>query len=317
FISYPVLETLRVLTEAGPDLAAAAAALEAREATYPHGGGEMVHGVHALALKTITLPPATHTNCYLLGTKEVIVVDPGTPFADEQERLVGYLEHLRGQGSRLREIWVTHYHADHIGAADLLRQRYGLPVAAHTDTRAALGDALRVDRQITDGETLTLADGASWQALDTPGHAHGHLCFHETRRGHLLSGDNILGMGTSVVPPSPEGSMVDYLASLRRVQRLNLGMIFPGHGPPVAAASGKIAQYLAHRQDREAKILDALRSPASPRELVAQVYTDVDPSLHALAESTVRAHLEKLEAEGKVTHAAGTYSRHPGPGALS
>jgi ribonuclease/clavin/mitogillin len=317
FISYPVLETLRVLAEAGDDLGAAAAVLEAREATYPHGGGEMVYGVHALALRTITLPPATHTNCYLLGNAEVVIVDPGTPFADEQERLLGYLEHLRGQGSRLREIWVTHYHADHIGAVDLLRQRYGLSVAAHADTRAALGDALRVDRQIADDEILTLADGASWQALHTPGHAHGHLCFHETRRGHLLSGDNILGMGTSVVPPSPEGSMVDYLASLRRVQRLKLGMIFPGHGPPVAAASGKIEQYLAHRQDREAKIFDALGSPASTREIVARVYTDVDPSLHVLAEATVRAHLEKLEAEGKVAHAAGIYSRRPVGDALS
>lgn len=303
-ITFPVLETLLILRDQGGDLGATGPHAEERSATaYPHGGGEMLSGVHLVPLRTVTLPPATHTNCYILGRRELVVVDPGPVDPDEQTRLLGYLEFLRGRGGQVKEIWLTHFHHDHVGAAQRLAETFGVPIAAHRDTAARLHGQVPVHRLIEDGETTgfaSLGHDSEWTALHTPGHAHGHLCFHEARRGHVLCGDNILGVGTTLVAPAPDGSMRDYLASLRRLQGLKLGMLFPGHGPPLAAAGPTIARYLTHRAQREAAILAVLGAPLAIPDIVTRVYTDVDPSLHGLAALTVQAHLEKLELDGQV-----------------
>ncbi|MEE8408521.1 MAG: MBL fold metallo-hydrolase [Myxococcota bacterium] len=309
FISYPVLETLEVLDAHGADLDAASAAMTARgDDPYPHAGGEMITGVHIVPLETFTLPPATHTNAYVLGGKEMVVVDPATPIAEEQERLCGYLDHLTGRGCRLQEIWLTHQHVDHIGAVEVVRERYRLPVAAHRLTARALDGLLVVDRLIEDNEVTELDTGAGWmscwQALHTPGHAAGHLCFYEKRLGTLITGDNVLGLGTVMIAP-PEGNMAQYMSSLRRLLDLKLGFIFPAHGPPVAAAREKIQEYIDHRNERETSILAALSRERTPRAVVPVVYTDVPEAVYPLAEVNVRAHLEKLVAEGRVRQLSG------------
>ena len=312
FISYPVLETLRTLVGATctADIRQAGQAMTHVVAQHVRGG-ELLHGVHALPVRTPTIPPATHTNCYILGGRELVIVDPGTPYADEQQTLHDYIDQMVSQGARVREVWLTHHHHDHVGAADYLRQHYKVPLAAHADAAAQLAPALQLDRLLRDNEEVHLDDGAAgatWQALLTPGHARGHLCFYEKSRGHLLSGDTILGMGTTLVAPSPDGSMGDYMTSLQRLLNLRLGMILPGHGPPVAAAKDKIMEYIQHRQGREAAIVSTLRQAGGPldaAEIVRRVYVDVAPAAYVLAELNVRSHLEKLTAEG-ITHQAGT-----------
>ena len=308
YIAYPVLETLRALVACKLDVQAAAEALEQRPGPGLEGGGEMLHGIHLLPLRSVTLPPATHTNCYVLGTSDMVVVDPGTPFDDEQRSLFGYLERLRSQGARLREVWITHHHEDHVAAATVLQQRLGVPVCAHPHAAARLHGQVRIDRFLQDDEQVHLSgpsgEDAHWQVLLTPGHAPGHLCFYDTRRGHLLTGDAILGMGTTLVAPRPEGSMGDYMATLRRLLGLRLGMLFPGHGPPVAAAVDKIHMYIQHRTAREASIIAAMTEPLHPAEIVRRVYTDVNPAAYPLAELNVRAHLEKLQDEGRVSQDA-------------
>ncbi len=311
FITYPVLETLRVLA-AAPQVEVAARTLAARgDEPFRFAGGEMLAGVHVVPLRTNTLPPATHTNCYVLGGRDLVVVDPGSPFDDEQERLVRYLHHLGEQGGVLREVWLTHHHPDHVGAVDHLRRELKVKVAAHRHTADHLGGEFPVEHLIDDHDTLRLDTGhgvAEWSALYTPGHANGHLCFYERQRGTLLSGDNVVGLGTVVVA-SPDGNMVDYMASLRRLLSLKLGFLFPGHGPPVATAGAKIQEYIEHRTMRETRILAVVSTPLTPAEIVPRVYTDVAPAVYGLAEMNVRAHLEKLVVEGRVREAGGSFVR--------
>jgi glyoxylase-like metal-dependent hydrolase (beta-lactamase superfamily II) len=111
----------------------------------------------------------------------------------------------------------------------------------------------------------------------------------------LLSGDNIVGLGSVLIDP-PEGNMRDYLRSLERMRALpNLSVIFGGHGPAIANPYRKIEEYISHRLDREQKILNAVRrGAATPKDIVASVYTDVSPKAHSMAERAVLAHLEKL-----------------------
>jgi glyoxylase-like metal-dependent hydrolase (beta-lactamase superfamily II) len=168
-------------------------------------------------------------------------------------------------------------------------------------TAEQLKDRIKVDKLIDDGELVELAGepAIKLRAMHTPGHARGHLCFHEEDTGTLLTGDNIVGLGSVLIDP-PEGNMHAYLDSLRRMGEVpGLRVLFGGHGPPMANPYRKINEYIEHRLDREQKILDALRQGAStPAEIVARAYTDVSPKAHAMAERAVLAHLEKLSADG-------------------
>jgi glyoxylase-like metal-dependent hydrolase (beta-lactamase superfamily II) len=195
-------------------------------------------------------------------------------------------------------------HPDHIGGVNALKAHLGgtIPVAAHRNTAAALTD-VQVDRFIEDGDFITLEGEPTLQleALHTPGHARGHLCFYDKDHGALLTGDNILGVGSVLIDP-PEGNMRDYLNSLERMRSLpNLSVLFGGHGPAVATPYQKINEYISHRLERERNILEAVRNGATdPRQIVAKVYTDVSPKAYALAERAVLAHLEKLRDDGAV-----------------
>ena len=156
---------------------------------------------------------------------------------------------------------------------------------------------------IADGDAIDLtgSPNISLRTMHTPGHARGHLCFHEERTGTLISGDNIVGLGSVLIEPS-EGNMRDYLDSLRRMRALpSLSVIFGGHGPAIANPYTKLDQYISHRLDRERNILQAVsEGAATPQDIVARVYTDVSPKAHAMAERAVLAHLEKLVEDGLV-----------------
>ena len=248
-----MLETLKVIAHHGTNIDAASREMQTRN-HLPRAGGEMIRGVHVCPLRSLTLPPLTHTNCYFLGEREMVIVDPASPFDDEQEKLLSYIEYLQDQGTVMKEIWITHHHHDHTGAVQMLREKLRIPVATHRATAEIIKYDIPVDRLLDDGQTyhFNFVEGPSseWSALHTPGHANGHLCFYEKNTGTLLSGDHILGWGTAIIAP-PDGNMADYLRSLERLRALRLGFIFPGHGPPVAAAHDRIDYYIAHRRERE------------------------------------------------------------------
>ncbi len=258
-------------------------------------------------VRTPTKPPATHTNCYLIHTtKEILVIDPGSPYEEEQQALASTIDDLIREGRTVREIVLTHMHPDHVGGVNALRAHLGehVKVAAHQLTAEPLTGIVQVERIINDSEMIEMngTPQITLRAMHTPGHARGHLCFYEERNGTLISGDNIVGLGSVLIDP-PEGNMRDYLESLRQMRLLpGLRVIFGGHGPAIANPCNKLDEYISHRLEREHNILEAVKAGArEPKEIVARVYTDVSPAAHSMAERAVLAHLEKLQHERLVS----------------
>jgi glyoxylase-like metal-dependent hydrolase (beta-lactamase superfamily II)/8-oxo-dGTP pyrophosphatase MutT (NUDIX family) len=265
---------------------------------------EFFPGIFLFPVKPNTLPPATHTNCYIVGDREVIVIDPASPFEEEQRELAAFIDTLIAEGRRVKAIYLTHHHSDHTGGVDHLRAHLNVPVIAHEMTAQRVGRSVHVDHFVEDNTLIELEGDPVWRlrVLHTPGHARGHLCFYDERTGAIITGDLVVGIGTVVIDP-PEGNMQQYFDSLRRLLALpKLSSLFGAHGPAIGSARHKIEEYIAHRSMREDKIFDAVRAGAeTTTEIVAHAYTDVSPSLYWLAERSTVAHLEKLEAEGRVT----------------
>jgi glyoxylase-like metal-dependent hydrolase (beta-lactamase superfamily II) len=259
------------------------------------------------ALRTPTLPPATHTNCYVIGGRELVVVDPASPWDDERAVLDRALDALAARGRRVREIWLTHHHVDHVSGASHLAKRLGVPVAAHPTTAALLAGRVDIARTLDDGHVEVLpGDGGDiperrLRCVFTPGHAPGHHCFLEETTGFLIAGDMVAGVGSIIVDPD-EGDMADYLASLRRMAALAPRALLPAHGMTITDPQGKIAEYIQHRLWREELVAGALaaRGRATALELVPAVYADTPAHLHPLAARSLLAHLQKLVKDGRV-----------------
>ncbi len=245
-----------------------------------------------LPVRTPTVPPATHTNCYRVGR---VVVDPASPWDDEQDRLATWADGVD-------TILLTHHHVDHVGGVEDLRRRTGAKVYAHADSRLDFV----LDGTLADGDEIDTGAG-TLTALHTPGHADGHLCFrHDT--GAILAGDMVAGIGT-IVLIEPEGHLATYLASLERLRALG-GRLYPAHGPDLDGVAAT-SQYLAHRNARSEQVAASLRDrPLDPREIAAVVYAGVPGVDLALAAVQVRTHLRWLVERGRARHHAdGSFTR--------
>lgn len=246
-------------------------------------------GIRVVALRTPTLPPAEHTNVYLVGPEigPVVVIDPGSPFADQQVVLDELLAELP-----IAAVALTHHHGDHTGGAAALAARWGVPIAAHAATARRLDGIVEVTQLVADGERLH-----GMTAVHTPGHAEGHLCFEVG--GATIAGDMVAGIGTILIDPS-EGDMAHYLDSLERLLARPPAALLPAHGPVIEDGPAKLHEYLAHRRMREARVLGALTStPSTLADLLPAAYGDTPRMLWPLAERSLRAHLDKLVAEGR------------------
>ena len=258
-------------------------------------------------LHSPTLPPATHTNAYLVGDKDLLVVDPGTPDEGELGRLLTLVAALRARGRRLVGIFLTHHHFDHASGARFLQAALGVPILAHAATaeRVARQLGVTVNQTVTEGELLPIGPRGSsggLRALHTPGHAPGHLCLHDEASGELIAGDMVASVGTILVHPDDDGDMRLYLASLQRLLAAGLRRLWPAHGAAVDDPAGLLRFYISHRLQREEKVLAALRQSAGAvQELVRVVYAETSPAVHWLAAGSLLAHLRKLQAEGRAT----------------
>jgi len=263
----------------------------------------VTRGVELFPARTPTLPPATHTNSYALGDREVLLIEPATPHDDERRAWIAWANGLRSQGRTLVAIAITHHHSDHVGGASFLARELGVPLWAHEATARRIPD-IPIDRAIEPDAEIAL-DGpvpSRWRALLTPGHAPGHICFWNEDTGALIAGDMVASVGTILIEPN-DGDMIDYLEQLARLADLNAIVALPAHGDPIDAPSELFHRYIAHRRMREAKVALALArlgdSPASLDALVPEVYSDTSPMLWPIARMSLEAHLLKLEREGR------------------
>lgn len=241
-----------------------------------------------LAVRSPTLPPATHTNCYRFGD---LVIDPASPEPEEQERLARW-------AGPVRRVLLTHHHADHIGGVADLVARCGARVHAHPDSRLPFAF-----HPVEDGEELETDDGRL-RAWHSPGHADGHLAFELVGSGDFIVGDLVAGVGTIVLVP-PEGHLRSYLASLARL-RPHLRRVWPAHGPELPPES--FDHYAAHRAMRSEQVYAALLEGAADAVAVAaRVYAGLPGVDPALAAVQVGAHLEWLREEGRVVLDAGRF----------
>jgi glyoxylase-like metal-dependent hydrolase (beta-lactamase superfamily II)/8-oxo-dGTP pyrophosphatase MutT (NUDIX family) len=191
--------------------------------------------VQMIPLRTVALVPGTHTNAYLVGTGPVYLLDPGPSEPEEQQRLFDLLDTRQREGPALTAVVLSHQHPDHVGAAAACARRYGVPVWAHPLTARALAGKVQIERELHDGQFLDLGtapDGTGpWhlEVLHTPGHAAGHLAFYEAHYRLLFAGDLISTLSSVVIAP-PEGDLMVYLESLRRLGRYDCRVLLPSHG---------------------------------------------------------------------------------------
>jgi endoribonuclease LACTB2 len=270
----------------------------------PHQPFEAQPGVHVVPLRTPTLPPATHTNCVVVGDSErVIVIDPASPFTDEQDRFIGW---LKARQVAVDAVWLTHHHADHVLAAQAVKDAFDAPILAHPATIERLGGIVSVDEGLFDGDVAEF-EGLSIEALHTPGHARGHLAFRDPQTRLVVAGDLVAGQGTIVIDP-PEGDMGDYLVTLARLIQDGIGAVVPAHGPLIVDGEAKLFEYIAHRQHREEQVADAIRARGEGKaiDLVPAVYPDVPAMFWPLAARQLLAHLLKMEVEGLVDRPDGS-----------
>lgn len=246
------------------------------------------------------------TNTYLLGHRQIAVVDPGP---DSDAHLAAILDAL-APGQSISHIFVTHAHLDHSPLATRLGQETGAPVLAFGDARAGRSPVMEQIAQsarIGGGEGVDTAfapdinlrdqdcvegDGWTVTALWTPGHFGNHLCFEVGDT--VLSGDLVMGWASSLVSP-PDGDLTQFMASCARLQQRAAKVLLPGHGAPVTDPAARLDWLLAHRRMREAEILSTLADgPQTAAALAARIYSDTPAALLPAASRNVLAHLIDL-----------------------
>lgn len=259
---------------------------------------EWRRGIHWIPLVTRTIPPATHTNCVVIGERDLYVIDPGSDDEAELAFLFDQLDHMIALGGRVKGILLTHSHIDHVAGAPRTRQRYEAPVWAH---EAVKGDVeFDIDREIRDDDLIRIEGDPDWRlrAMHTPGHDPGHLCFMEETTRTLIAGDMVANPGTIIISRSFKGDMGHFMDSLKRLVPLDTDLLIPSHGHPLREAREWLEENIRHRQWREDKVRQALETEGADFNAVLQrAYDDVPPAALPFAEHSLDAILHKLGVE--------------------
>jgi glyoxylase-like metal-dependent hydrolase (beta-lactamase superfamily II) len=231
------------------------------------------------------------TNTWIVaepGSASVAVIDPGPLDEDHLQRV---LRLATAGDRRVTRILLTHGHPDHSDGARRLAELSGASVQA-ADPRHRLGS-----EGLADGDVI-VASGCELRVIGSPGHSADSVSLLLSADGGLFTGDTVLGRGTSVI--AGDGNLGDYLRTLDRLRATvdGVGVLLPGHGPVLTDPAGTLDYYIAHRAERLDQVRSALAAGArTPAEIVAMIYTDVDPAVWPAAEWSVRAQLDYLGSD--------------------
>ncbi|MFM2184338.1 MAG: hypothetical protein RJB61_2632 [Actinomycetota bacterium] len=283
--------------------------------------------------RVITRNPSKFTyhgsGTYIVGTGDVVVIDPGPVIDSHREALAAALA-----GSTVRAILVTHCHSDHSPLSAWLKEFTGAPTVAfgphrvnpdwidddvpddpdpdelaaqheagaETKVEESLDLDFEPDLTVADGDIAAAVGDLVIRAVHTPGHTSNHMCYWLEHQRILFTGDHVMGWSTTVITP-PDGDMRDYFASLDRVRALSPAMMLPTHGAPVTDAGPFLDAFVAHRREREAQVLAAVQNGTELiPDIVRLLYVGVSEKLYKAAGRSVLAHLIKLIDDGVVRH---------------
>jgi glyoxylase-like metal-dependent hydrolase (beta-lactamase superfamily II) len=252
------------------------------------------------------------TGVYIVGDKDVAVIDPGP----DTPAHIAALKHAL-DGKRVTHILVTHTHNDHSPAAQPLKEWSGAKTYAFGPHGSGMSDdgpkleeggdmTFVPDVRVKDGDVLS-GNGFTFECVFTPGHTSNHMCFALREEKALFTGDHVMGWSTTVVTP-PDGDMAAYMASLRKLLLRDDAILYPTHGAPIRDPKPFVRAYIDHRLEREAQIVACLRDGiATIPEMVARIYVDTDKRLHPAAARSVLAHLIQMTQDGRMTAEDGRY----------
>jgi len=306
----PILTIFRDLLEIMEEMDMVSACAEMAEdpPSGPHRF-EYGPGVECILIPTNTLPPSTHTNCFVLGERggQRAIVDPAIRDEEGFILLKDKVEEIRRDGSDILCTIFTHRHQDHLGDMNLISQIYQAPVWASEETLSALPE-ISGSRKLSEGGIVSV-DGPSgrsdWEVLETPGHCPGQICL--VGEPGVVAADNCTMVGTILVP-SGDGDMGAYISGLERLRDLRPHTLFAGHGPLIPNPERTLTQYIEHRKARHAKVLEAVRSGCSTlREIASSAYSDTPGANPALAEDQALSHLKELIRTGEVKRTGGEF----------
>lgn len=246
------------------------------------------------------------TNSYLVGKTQLAVIDAGPPSDEHVQALLNAANEI---GGTITTILLTHTHKDHSPAAKKLAEMTGAQIYGLKPDPNDVGQDLSVNiaHEFAHKEVFSI-DGINITALHTPGHVGNHICYWLAEEKLLFTGDHLINGSTVVIVP-PSGHMGDYIRSLELLLDFEINQIAPGHGDIIENAEGLIRYTIAHRLQREAKVLEKLKDhPNSDlATLVVPAYDDVNPALHPIAQYSLHAHLIKLNDEQKVIETDGKW----------
>jgi glyoxylase-like metal-dependent hydrolase (beta-lactamase superfamily II) len=239
------------------------------------------------------------TNTYLVGEKELAVIDPGPEDAAHLRAII-----TAGAG-RIRWILCSHTHLDHAAATVALSKATGAKIAGMSAPLTDHDLKLKFERVLQDGDRVEIG-GVSLRTVFTPGHASNQVCFLLENTRMLFTGDHVMQGSTVVIWP-PDGNMAAYLGSLRRLNTLDVAILAPGHGYLIGNPQAEAERLIQHRLARESKVRQSLRQAggsATLESLLPKVYDDVSTALHPIAARSLQAHLEKMIEDGEIVRAS-------------
>jgi len=247
---------------------------------------EFAPGVECLPIPTATLPPATHTNCFIIGRgKKILVVDPAVQNEEGFEILRRRLSEIHEEGKSVMGVLYTHKHPDHIGDQSMIKMLLDNQILASAETIKEIGGGT----EIADGQVIDLLDGYPWTVIETPGHCPGMVSL--VSEMGILSADNVTMVGTILVP-SKDGSMTRYFDSLKRLKAFKPKLLFPSHGPVCASPDRLLDRTINHRKQRHERVLKAIQGGIrSLTGITREAYKDTPNAPIALSRDQALSHI--------------------------